>query len=155
MKRLLLSTILIGTTFLNSAQAQTFKIGQRLTPSSTEFKSLGASSSTMVYTYKYSKPISKTMYDRKVGDIVIGVKSGYIVSTIYYLIPLSTDKGLPQSVVKLFESSLGFSLAYVNGMYGANIDDKSYSISRTTSEMTFQKDRIMVYTTIKNSILSR
>jgi hypothetical protein len=51
------------------------------------------------------------------------------------------------------QSSLPYPLALRNGMYGANIDNMTISLSRSSNQLTFQKDRIMFFTSVKNSIL--
>lgn len=134
--------------------SQQFSLGDRLSPTSTKFKLLGISSATGVSTYKYIGAITDTyFYNRRVGDIIVGFKNGIIVTTIYNLIPETGDVGVPKSILDLVQSVLPYPLAYVNGMYGVNIDDMSISISRSNNVMTFHKDRILFITSVKNSLL--
>ncbi len=134
--------------------SQKFYLGDRLTPKSTQFKLLGISSATGVHTYKYIGAITdKYFFNRRIGEIIVGIKNGVIVTTIYNLIPENGDVGVPQSTLDLVQATIPFPLAYRNGLYGANIDDMSISLSRSTNAITFYKDRIMFMTSIKNSLL--
>ncbi|MBC7522840.1 MAG: hypothetical protein H7239_00140 [Flavobacterium sp.] len=149
-------TIILALLLLVSVHAfsQKFYLGDRLTPKANRFKLLGISSATGVHTYKYIGVITDTyFYNRRVGDIIVGFKNGIIVTTIYNLIPEKGDVGVPQSTLDLVQSAIPFPLAYLNGVYGANIDNMSISLSRTTNAITFNKDRIMFMTSAKNSLL--
>lgn len=134
--------------------SQQFSLGDRLSPTTSKFKLLGISSATGVSTYKYIGAITDTyFYNRRVGEIIVGFKNGIIVTTIYNLIPEAGDVGVPKSTLDLVQSVLPYPLAYVNGMYGVNIDDMSITLSRSNNTLTFHKDRIMFMTSVKNSIL--
>lgn len=134
--------------------SQKFYLGERLTPKATQFKLLGISSVTAVHTYKYIGAITdKYFFNRRIGEIIVGIKNGIIVTTIYNLIPESGDVGVPQSTLDLVQASVPFPLAYRNGMYGATIDNTSITLSRSNNELTFHKDRIMFFTSVKNSLL--
>ncbi len=149
-------TILIALLLLVSVSSfsQKFFLGDRLTPKATQFKLLGISSATGVHTYKYIGAITNTYYyNRKIGEIIVGFKNGIIVTTIYNLIPEPRDEGVPQSTLDLVQSAIPFPLAYRNGLYGANIDNTSITLSRSNNELTFHKDRIMFFTSVKNSLL--
>lgn len=61
--------------------------------------------------------------------------------------------GVPQSTLDLVQSGIPFPLANVNGVYGANIDNTSITLSRSNNAITFYKDRIMFFTSVKNSLL--
>ena len=151
-----IKTIIFALLLLVSVQSfsQKFYLGDRLAPKSSQFKLIGISSTTGVYTYKYIGFITdKYFYNRRVGEIIVGFKKGIVVTTIYNLIPEKGDVGVPQSTLDLVQSALPFPLAYVNGVYGANIDNMSVSLSRTTNAITFNKDRIMFMTSVKNSLL--
>lgn len=134
--------------------SQQFSLGDRLSPTTSKFKLLGISSATGVSTYKYIGAITDTyFYNRRVGEIIVGFKNGIIVTTIYNLIPEAGDVGVPKSTLDLVQSVLPYPLAYVNGMYGVNIDDMSITLSRSNNTLTFHKDRILFMTSVKNSIL--
>ena len=137
-----------------SSFSQKFFLGDRLSPKSTQFKLLGISSATSVHTYKYIGAITNTYYyNRKIGEIIVGFKNGIVVTTIYNLIPEPGDIGVPQSTLDLVQSAIPFPLAYRNGLYGANIDNTSITLSRSNNELTFHKDRIMFFTSVRNSLL--
>ena len=149
-------TIILALLLLVSVSSfsQKFFLGDRLTPKATHFKLLGISSATGVHTYKYIGAITNTYYyNRKIGEIIVGLKNGIIVTTIYNLIPEPGDEGVPQSTLDLVQSAIPFPLAYRNGLYGANIDNTSITLSRSNNELTFHKDRIMFFTSVKNSLL--
>lgn len=134
--------------------SQKFYLGDQLSPNSTEFKLLGISSETNVSTYQYIGVFTgKYYFGRRIGDVIVGIKNGTIVTTIYYVIPEPGDVGVPKSVIDLIESNLPYPLAKVNGVYGVNIDNTSISISRSNNPLTFNKDRIMFLTSVKQSLL--
>jgi len=138
-----------------SSFAQKYNLGDQLTPKS-DFKLIGTSSRTGVSHYKYIGVIKDTYYyDRRIDDIVIGIKNRVIVTTIYNLIPESRDIGVPKSIINKVQSGLSFPLAKRGGVYGVNIDDITISLSRTTNQMTFNKDRIMIFRSIKRSVLKQ
>lgn len=131
-----------------------FYLGNDLNPDTKKFKLIGISSETNVYSYKYLGLLAgKYYYGRQIGDIIVGIKNGKIVTTIYNLIPNKDDVGVPSEIVELIQKVLPFPLAYKDGIYGVNIDNESISISRTNNPMTFNKDRIMFLTSVKQSIL--
>ena len=134
--------------------SQQFSLGDRLNPNTTQFKLLGISSATGVSTYKYVGAITdKYFFNRRVGEIIVGIKNGVIVTTIYNLIPENGDNGVPQSTLDLVQSALPFPLAYKDGVYGVNIDNMTISLSRSNNPLTFHKDRIMFFSSVKNSLL--
>ena len=124
--------------------SQKFYLGDRLTTKSSQFKLLGISSTTGVHSYKYLGSITdKYFFNRRVGEIIVGLKNDIIVTTIYNLIPENGDVGVPQSTLDLVQATIPFPLAYRNGLYGANIDNTSITLSRSNNELTFQKERII------------
>lgn len=150
-KAIILVLVLFVTT---RSFSQRFDLGEQLSPNSTEYKFLGTSSSTGVSTYQYIGAFTdKYFFGRKIGDIIIGIKNGIIVTTIYDIIPEPGDVGVPKSIIDLIESNLPFPLANVNGVYGVNIDNTTISLSRSNNVLTFHKDRIMILTSVKNSLL--
>jgi hypothetical protein len=148
-------TLLLGLFLLVSAHSfsQKYYLGDRLSPSTTKFKLLAISSMTGVSTYQYIGAKTDTYYNRRIGDILVGIKNGIIVTTIYNLIPEKNDVGVPKSIIDLVQSALPYPLSYVNGTYGVNIDNESITISRSTNVLTFNKDRIFFMNSVKNSIL--
>jgi hypothetical protein len=133
--------------------AQKFYLGNYLEPTSNEFELLGISSKTGVHTYKYKKVIYDTFFERKIGDIIVGIRDGIIVTTVYNLIPKTTDKGVPSDIIKMLEKKFPYPFKEVNGAYGLNIDNESISIARVSNSLTFGKDRIMFMNSVKQSIL--
>lgn len=134
--------------------SQKFYLGDSLIPNSTDFKLLGISKATGVQTYQYIGALTdKYFFDRRVGEIIVGIKNGIIVTTIYNLIPKKGDIGIPKSTLDLVQNTIPFPLAYRKGVYGANIDNMSISLSRKNNAITFYKDRIMFFLSIKNSLL--
>ena len=149
-------TIILGLLLFVSVHSfsQKFYLGDRLNTKSSQFKLLGISSATGVSTYKYMGAITdKYFFNRRVGEIIVGIKNGIIVTTIYNLIPEKGDVGVPQSTLDLVQATIPFPLAYRNGLYGANIDNMSITLSRSNNALTFHKDRIMFFTSVKNSLL--
>jgi hypothetical protein len=132
-----------------------FYLGDSLIPTDRDFKLIGISSETGVHHFKCLINLTdKYFYGRQIGDITIGIKNGIIVTTIYNLIPKKEDVGVPNTIIEIIQKTLSFPFAYINGVYGVNIDNTSISISRTNNPMTFNKDRIMILTSVKQSILS-
>lgn len=139
---------------LNS-YSQNYGLGESLNPIPSEFELLGISSKTGVATYRYKKHVSARFYGRQLGDIIVGVKDGHVAQTIYLMIPESGDIGVPKEILNLIQAVLPFPLAYVNGIYGVNIDNYSITISRSNNALTFNKDRIMYFSSIKQSLLMK
>jgi hypothetical protein len=136
--------------------SQKFSIGDELTPKLSAFRLVGISSETQVHTYKYIGKITDTyFFDRKIGDIIVGIKNGIVVTTIYNLIPEKDDIGVPMSTLELIQKGLPFPLAYRDGVWGVNIDKESFSLSRAKNVLTFNKDRIMFMSTIKQKYLNQ
>jgi hypothetical protein len=147
-------TLFLLILFNISGYSQKFYLGDKLYPNTKEYKLLGISSQTKVATYKYLGVITdKFFYNRKVGEIIIGVKNNTIVTTIYNLIPEPNDVGVPRTMLDLIESNLPFPLTYKDGIYGVTIDNTNITVSRTKNALTFHKDRIMFFTSVKNSLL--
>ena len=152
-KIILIISLLI---FSLSSIGQKYYLGDDLTPTTEKFKLIGISSQTNVYSYQYIGTFTdKYFYGRQIGDIIVGIKNGKIVTTIYNLIPKQSDVGVPSEIIELIQKTLPYPLAYRNGIYGVNIDNTSISISRTNNAMTFNKDRIMFLTSVKQSILNQ
>lgn len=151
MKNVFLIVLLI---LANQGFSQKFYLGEKINSNTNQFALLGISSDTGVATYKYTGMITDTyFFNRKIGDIIIGVKKNIIVSTIYNLIPESNDVGVPKSTLELIQDSLPFPLTYIDGVYGVRIDNTNISVSRSRNALTLNKDRIMFFTSMKNSII--
>jgi hypothetical protein len=103
-----LITAMLSITSLSKAQR--FVLGNQLTPGSNEFNLISISSTTGVRTYRYIKQIQDQMFDRKIDEILVGIKNGQIVTTIYNLVPKSDDIGVPSSIIELIQSNLPYPL---------------------------------------------
>lgn len=146
----MLILLIAAAQFVN---AQRYDLGDPISPSSRYFKLIGISSETGVSSYKYIQPISNYMFGRRIGDIIVGVKDGHVATTVYSLIPERDDIGVPAAIIELIQGALPYPLAYRNGVYGLNIDNTSISISRSNNALTFNKDRIMYFSSVKRSLL--
>ena len=151
MKTYMIFLFLVGTSL--SLSAQRFDLGNSLNPKQPDFEYLGTSSATGVSTYKYKKPKTEKFFNRNIGDIIVGVRNGKIVTTIYNLIPNKDDIGVPADIITLVQANLPYQFKEVNGVYGLNIDNETISIARVRSPLTFNQDRIMFMNSMKQSIL--
>lgn len=151
------ATILSACFFILTVHTygQNYSLGESLFPTKSEFELIGISSKTGVSAYRYKKQVSARFYGRRLGDIIVGVKDGHIAQTIYLMIPEDGDIGVPKEILNLIQSVLPYPLSYINGRYGVNIDNYSISLSRTNNAITFNKDRIMYMSSIKQSLLER
>jgi hypothetical protein len=137
------------------AHSQKFYLGNYLEPTPNEFELIGISTKTGVYTYKYKKDIYDSFFEREIGDIIVGIRGGIIVTTIYSLIPKSNDIGVPKDIITLIQESIPYPFKEINGVYGLNIDNQSISFARVKNELTFGKDRIMYLSSVKQSLLEQ
>ena len=153
LKILLITFVLLS--IITTGNSQNYSLGESLYPSKSEFVLIGISSKTGVSAYRYKKQVSERFYGRKLGDIIVGVKDGHIAQTIYLMIPENGDIGVPKEIINLIQSVLPYPLAYINGRYGVNIDNYSISLSRINKAITFNRERIMYMSSIKQSILER
>ncbi|HSD06244.1 hypothetical protein [Flavobacterium sp.] len=142
--------------FLFSANSfsQKFEIGKRLIPDK-QFKLLDFSPMTRVLTYQYIGPKESHLYNRKLGEILIGIQNGIIVTIVYNLIPEKEDEGVPNTTLESIQKKMSQPLIQFRyGCYAANIGNKTISLRRRyNSPLSLNKDRIMFFTTIKYSIL--
>ena len=139
--------------FIKIGVAQKYYLGESITINSSEFKLVGISSKTGVSNYRYIKPIYERMFEREIGDIIVGVKDGHIASTVYNLIPLPNDIGVPISIIELVQANLPYPMKNINGTWGINIDNYTISFMRANNSITFEKDRISFNSSIKYSLL--
>lgn len=151
MKTQLITLLILLSSF--GLSAQRFDLGAYLNPTPNEFELLGISSKTGVSTYKYKKEITDRFFNRRIGDILVGVREGMIVSTIYNVIPDRDDIGVPADILQLLEKNFPLPFKEVNGVYGMNIDNETISIARVRNPLTFNQDRIMFLNSVKQSIL--
>jgi len=139
---------------LTKTDAQKYFLGEPIQINSNEFKLIGISSKTGVRNYRYTKQVNEKMFEREIGDIIVGVKDGHIASTVYNLVPLPNDVGVPISIIDLIQANLPFPMKNINGTWGCIIDNNSISFRRSRDALTFGKDMISFLSTVKYSILT-
>ena len=145
--------LLIAITSISfNSFSQKYVVGEALSPNSSELE-LFSTSSIGIKSYRYKKHINNRMNGRVVGDIVVGIKDGIVVRTIYLIIPQNGDLGVPKDILNKVQEVLPFPLGYHNGTYGANIDNFTIMLSRDNSAITFNKDRIIYLMSIKKESL--
>ena len=150
----ILLVIILSFGFTQSI-AQKIFLGESISINSSEFKLLGISSKTGVANYRYTKPIYDKMFEREIGDIIIGVKDGHVASTIYNLVPLPNDVGVPKSIIDLIQANLPYPMKNINGTWGINIDNNTISFMRANNAITFGKDRIIFNSSVRYSLLTK
>jgi hypothetical protein len=155
MRKFIIALSIIMLLFKVDLNAQKFYLGNYLKPTDNEFEYLGSSSRTEVSTYRYKKNIYDRLFDREIGDIIVGVRNNHITTTIYNLIPRKTDIGVPDDLKMLIEKEFPYPFKEVNGVFGLNIDNESISFSRVTNSLTFGKDRILFISSVRQSILEK
>ena len=138
---------------VTNIDAQKYYLGESIEIKTNEFKLIGISSKTGVSNYRYIKPIYDKMFEREIGDIIVGVKDGHIASTIYNLVPLPNDVGVPNSIIDLIQANLPYPMKNINGTWGMNIDNNTISFMRANNAITFGKDRIIFNSSVRYSVL--
>jgi sporulation protein YlmC with PRC-barrel domain len=134
---------------------QQFQIGDRVNPKSKQFKLLDYSPSMKVYTYQYVGKIKeKYLFKRKVADVIVGVKNGVVVTTIYNL-KLNTDEHrIANSILKKVNKVVGKELSLVpHNSYAITKGNTFVSLKICNTPLTFDQPRLVYLTTIKYSIL--
>jgi hypothetical protein len=134
---------------------QQFQIGDRVDPKSKQFRLLDYSPSMKVYTYQYVDKIKdKYLFDRRVGEILIGVKNGVVVTTIYNL-KLNTDEHrIEKSTLKRVNKAIGKELLFVpHNSFAITKGNTFVSLKICNTPLTFDQPRIVYLTSVKYSIL--
>jgi hypothetical protein len=134
---------------------QQFQIGDRVNPKSKQFKLLDYSPSMKVYTYQFVGKIKdKYLFNRRVGEILIGVKNGVVVTTIYNL-KLNTDEHrIEKSTLKRVNKAIGKELLFVpHNSFAITKGNTFVSLKICNTPLTFDQPRMVYLTTIKYSIL--
>ena len=134
---------------------QQFQIGDRVNPKSKQFKLLDYSPSMKVFTYQYVGKIKeKYLFDRRVGEILIGLKNGVVVTTIYNL-KLNTDEHrIEKSTLKRVYKAVGKELLFVpHNSFAITKGNTFVSLKICNTTLTFDQPRLVYLTTIKYSIL--
>lgn len=147
--------LLVVLFFSTLIYSQQFHIGERIKTNSRDFKLLDYSPSMKVYTYQFVGKIeSKYLFDRKVAEIIIGVKNRVVVTTIYNL-KLNTDEHrIENSILKMANKAVGKELLFVTDNSYAIIKGKTFvSLKICNTPLTFDQPRIVYLTSVKYSIL--
>ena len=134
---------------------QQFQIGDRVNPKSKQFKLLDYSPSMKVHTYQYvGKMKDKYLFDRRLGEIIIGVKKGVVVTTIYNL-KLNTDEHrIEKSTLKRVNKVVGKELLFLpHNSLAITKGNTFVSLKICNTPLTFDQPRLVYLTTIKYSIL--
>jgi hypothetical protein len=141
--------------FSNYAFCQQFLIGAKVQIKSQHFKLLDYSPSMKVHTYQYIGPLTNNyLFQRRVGEVLVGVKNGVVVTLIYNLIPCKDEPRVPKSALKLIEKKWKIPLNLIaHNNWVLATGNKLVSLSLTNNKMTFDKARLVYFTTIKYSIL--
>jgi hypothetical protein len=134
---------------------QQFQIGGRVDPKSKQFKLLDYSPSMKVYTYQYVGKIKdKYLFDRRVGEILIGVKNGVVVTTIYNLKLNTDEQRIEKSTLKRVNKAIGKELLFVpHNSFAITKGNTFVSLKICNTPLTFDQPRMVYLTTIKYSIL--
>lgn len=134
---------------------QQFQIGDRVDPKSKQFKLLDYSPSMKVYTYQYVGKIKdKYLFDRRVGEIFIGLKNGVVVITIYNLKLIKDEHKIEKSTLKKVNKVVGKELLFVpHDSYAITTGNTFISLRICNTTLTFDQPRMVYLTTIKYSIL--
>jgi sporulation protein YlmC with PRC-barrel domain len=146
---------LVVLLFSTYSFSQQFHIGERINANSRDFKLLDYSPSMKVYTYQFVGKIeSKYLFDRKVGEIIIGIKNGVVVTTIYNL-KLNTDEHrIEKSTLKRVNKTIGKELLFVpHNSFAITKGNTFVSLMICNTPLTFDQPRMVYLTTIKYSIL--
>lgn len=141
--------------FSTNSFGQQFQIGNRVNPKSKQFKLLDYSPSMKVHTYQYVGKIKdEYLFDRRVGEILIGVKNGVVVTTIYNL-KLNTDEHrIEKSTLKRVNKAIGKELLFVpHNSFAITKGNTFVSLKICNTPLTFNQPRLVFLTTIKYSIL--
>lgn len=147
--------LLVVLLFSASIYSQQFQIGDRITAKSKDFKLLDYSPSMKVFTYQYvGKLKDKYLFDRRVGEIIIGVKNGEVVTTIYNLRLIDGEHRIENSILKMANKAVGKELLFVTDNSFAITKGKTFvSLKICNTPLTFGQPRMVYFTTIKYSIL--
>jgi hypothetical protein len=134
---------------------QQFQIGDRVVVKSKDLKLLDYSPSMKVFTYHFVGKLKENyMFDRRVGEILIGVKNGVVVTTIYNL-KLNTDEHrIEKSTLKRVNKAIGKELLFVpHNSFAITKGNTFVSLKICNTPLTFDQPRMVYLNTIKYSIL--
>jgi hypothetical protein len=146
---------LVVLLFTASIYSQQFLIGDKVSPKSKEFKLLDYSPSMKVYTYQYVGKIKeKYLFDRRVGEILIGIKNGVVVTTIYNFKLINGEHRIENSTLKSVNKAVGKELLFVpHNSFAITKGNIFVLLKICNTPLTFDQPRMVYLTTIKYSIL--
>jgi hypothetical protein len=141
--------------FSDYSFGQQFQIGDRVDPKSIQFKLLDYSPSIKVHTYQYvGKLKDDYLFDRIVGEILIGLKNGVVVTTIYNLKLNNNEHRIENSILKRVNKAVGKELLFVpHNSFAITKGNTFVSLKICNTPLTFDQPRMVYLTTIKYSIL--
>ena len=144
--------ILLFSTYTFSQQ---FNIGDKVQIKSQNFKLLDYSPSMKVHTYQYIGPLTNNyMFQRRVGEVLVGVKNGVVVTTIYNLKLNIDEHRIANSTLKMVNKAVGKELLYIsNNSFAVTMENRFISLKICNTPLTFGQPRIVYLTSVKYSIL--
>lgn len=147
--------LLVVLLFSASIYSQQFQIGDRVAVKSKEYKLLDYSPSMKMYSYQYLGKLKDSyLFDRRVGEIIIGVKHGIVVTTIYNLKLIKDEHKIEKSTLKKINKVVGKELLFVpHDSYAITTGNTFVSLRICNTSLTFGQPRMVYLTTIKYSIL--
>lgn len=147
--------LLVVLLFSTLIYSQQFQIGDRVAVKSKDFKLLDYSPSMKVYTYQYVGELrDKFLFDRRVGEILIGLKNGVVVTTIYNLKLNNDEHRIEKSTLKRVNKAVGKELLFVpHNSYAITKGNTFVSLKICNTPLTFDQPRLVYLTTIKYNIL--
>lgn len=144
--------ILLFSTYTFSQQ---FNIGDKVRIKPLYFKLLDYSPSMKVHTYQYIGPLTnKYLFHRRVGEVLVGVKNGVVVTTIYNLKLIHGEHRIENTTLKMVNKVIGKELLFIShNSFAVTKRNRFISLKICNTPLTFNQPRIVYLTTIKYSIL--
>jgi sporulation protein YlmC with PRC-barrel domain len=108
-----------------------------------------------VHTYQYIGPLNNNyMFHRRVGEVLVGLKNGVVVSTIYNLKLNIDEHRIEKSTLKRVNKAIGKELLFIShNSFAVTKENKFISLKICNTPLTFDQPRIVYLTSIKYSIL--
>jgi hypothetical protein len=108
-----------------------------------------------VHTYQYIGPLANNfMFQRRVGEVLVGIKNGIVVTTIYNLKLIHGEHRIENSTLKMLNKAIGKELLFIShNSFAVTKRNRFISLKICNTPLTFDQPRIVYLTTIKHSIL--
>lgn len=147
--------ILLFILFSTYSFSQQFHIGDKVKFKPQHFKLLDYSPSMKVYTYQYIGPLTNNyMFQRRVEEVLVGLKNGVVVSTIYNLKLIHGEHRIENSTLKRVNKTVGKELLFIShNSFAVTKENKFISLKICNTPLTFNQPRIVYLTSVKYSIL--